>query len=83
MYSVTGNEGIDFLQQIYVTTLEMNVGSLVGIATADRQEDPTFDCLAHPVAERSKAWVCGRTLAGVAGSSPAGGMKEIKPGQSR
>ena len=27
MYSLIGNEGIDFLQQIYVTTLEMSVGS--------------------------------------------------------
>ena len=27
-----------------------------------------------PVAARSKAWVCGRSLAGIAGSNPAGGM---------
>ena len=27
-----------------------------------------------PVAERSKARVCGRSLAGIAGSNPAGGM---------
>ena len=27
-----------------------------------------------PVAARSKAWVCGRSLAGIAGSIPAGGM---------
>ena len=27
-----------------------------------------------PVAERSKAWVCGRSLVGIAGSNPAGGM---------
>ena len=27
-----------------------------------------------PVAERAKARVCGRSLAGVAGSNPAGGM---------
>ena len=26
------------------------------------------------VAERSKAWVCGRSLAGIAGLNPAGGM---------
>ena len=26
------------------------------------------------VAARSKAWVCGRSLAGIAGSNPAGGM---------
>jgi hypothetical protein len=27
-----------------------------------------------PVAARSKAWVCGRSLAAIAGSNPAGGM---------
>ena len=27
-----------------------------------------------PVTERSKARVCGRSLAGIAGSNPAGGM---------
>jgi hypothetical protein len=27
----------------------------------------------NPVAARSKAWVCGRSLVGIAGSSPAGG----------
>jgi len=27
-----------------------------------------------PVAVRPKAWVCGRSLAGIAGSNPAGGM---------
>jgi len=27
-----------------------------------------------PVAARSKAWVCGRSLAGRPGSNPAGGM---------
>ena len=26
------------------------------------------------MAERSKAWVCGRSLAGIAGLNPAGGM---------
>ena len=26
------------------------------------------------MAERSKAWVCSRTPAGIAGSNPAGGM---------
>ena len=26
------------------------------------------------MAARSKAWVCGRSLAGIAGSNPAGGM---------
>jgi len=31
-------------------------------------------CLPLPVAARSKAWVCGRSLAGIAGSNPAGGI---------
>jgi hypothetical protein len=29
----------------------------------------------NPVAARSKAWVCGRSLAGIVGSNPAGGME--------
>ena len=28
----------------------------------------------NPLAARSKTWVCGRSLAGIAGSNPAGGM---------
>jgi hypothetical protein len=28
-----------------------------------------------PMAEKSKAWVCGRSLAGTAGSNPARGME--------
>ena len=34
-------------------------------------------CVVHwpmPVAARCKAWVCGLSLAGIAGSNPAGGM---------
>jgi hypothetical protein len=27
-----------------------------------------------PVAARSKVWICGRSLAGIVGSDPAGGM---------
>jgi len=30
-------------------------------------------CVPIPVAMRSKAWVCGRSLAGVVGSNPPGG----------
>ena len=33
-----------------------------------------LSCLPIPVAERSKAHVYGRSLAGIAGSNPAGGM---------
>ena len=31
--------------------------------------------LSVPVAARSKAWVCGRSSAGIVGSNPAGGME--------
>jgi len=30
--------------------------------------------IADSIAARSKAWVCGRSLAGIVGSNPAGGM---------
>jgi hypothetical protein len=30
-------------------------------------------CMPIPVAARSKAWVCDRSLAGIVGSNPAGG----------
>jgi hypothetical protein len=33
-----------------------------------------FNILPIPVAARSEAWVCGRSLAGTVGSNPAGGM---------
>jgi len=33
-----------------------------------------FPRLPIPLAARSKAWVCGRTLAGIVGSNPARGM---------
>jgi len=32
-------------------------------------------CTAFEVDARSKAWVCGRSLAGIAGSNPTGGIK--------
>jgi len=31
------------------------------------------ECMPIPVAEQSKAWVCGRSLAGIVGSNPTGG----------
>ena len=34
----------------------------------------THSLLAVPVATRSKVWVCGRSLAGIVGSNPTGGM---------
>jgi len=35
---------------------------------------PCVFILPVPVAARSKAWVCGRSLAEIVGSNPAGGM---------
>ena len=46
----------------------------VGIATCHGLYGPGIESQPIPVAERSKARVCGRSLAGVAGSYPAGGM---------
>jgi hypothetical protein len=34
-----------------------------------------IDYLPIPVSARSKAWVCGRSLAGIAGSNPTGGKR--------
>jgi hypothetical protein len=31
-------------------------------------------CMAIPVVAPSKAWVCGRSFAGIVGSNPTGGM---------
>jgi hypothetical protein len=33
-----------------------------------------YSNMAIPVAARSKAWVCGRSLSGIVGSNPPGGM---------
>ena len=44
----------------------------VGIQTRYGLGGPGNEVLV--LAERSKAWVCGRSLAGVAGSNPVGGM---------
>jgi hypothetical protein len=47
--------------------------SSVDIATRYGLDGPGSNLLI-PVAERSKAWVCGRWLAGVADSNPVGDM---------
>ena len=46
----------------------------VGIATRNGLDGPGIESLPIPVAEWSKARVCGRSLAGIAGSNPAAGM---------
>jgi len=33
-----------------------------------------FNLLPIPLAARSEAWVCGRSVAGIVGSNPAGGI---------
>ena len=52
----------------------MDRDSSVGIATRYGPDGPGIESLPIPVAERSKVSVCGRSLAGVAGSNPAWGM---------
>jgi hypothetical protein len=52
----------------------MSLDSSVGIATHYGLDVPGIESLPIPVAERSKARFCGRTLAGIAGFNPAGGM---------
>jgi hypothetical protein len=46
----------------------------VGIATRYGPDCPGFESVPIPGAERSKARICVRSLAGIAGSHPAGGM---------
>jgi hypothetical protein len=48
--------------------------SSVGIATCYGLEGPRIETLPIPVAEQSKEWVCGRSLAGVPGSNPSRAM---------
>jgi hypothetical protein len=48
--------------------------SSVGIATRYWLDGPGIESLPMPVAERSKARVCGRSLAGIASSNSAGVM---------
>ena len=54
----------------------LNVGrnSAVGIATGYGLEGLGIESMPIPVAERSKARVCGRSLAGIADSNPTRGM---------
>ena len=61
---------------IYIYTCIVNkVGrdSVVGIAARYELEGPGVES-PIPVAARSKAWVCIRSLAGIVGSNPTGGM---------
>jgi hypothetical protein len=38
------------------------------------EKNVEMDCMAIPLAARSKVWVCGRSFAGIAGSNPAEDM---------
>jgi hypothetical protein len=44
------------------------------ITEPDWTQNRVFTRMPTPLAARSKAWVCGHSLAGIAGSNPAGGM---------
>ena len=46
----------------------------VNFNRANAVNRPQFVALFEEVAARSTAWVCGRSLVGIAGSSPARGM---------
>ena len=52
----------------------MGRDSSAGIATPYGLDGPGIESQPTPVAERSKAKVYGRSLSGVAGSNPAGGL---------
>jgi hypothetical protein len=43
----------------------------------ERQEVTNTPLRPMPVAARSKAWLCGRSLAGIVGSNPAGAMESV------
>jgi hypothetical protein len=48
--------------------------SQIAKLTTPHNFNPIIIMLPTPVAARSEAWVCGRSLAGIAGSNCAGGM---------
>ena len=59
---VAHDSATDFLVTVLVSVkVYVNIGECVNI-------------MAIPVSARSKAWVCGRSLAAIAGSNPAGNM---------
>ena len=60
------------LVRCYVTTLLVNCAFHSG--AENPVGDYTLTVRPIPVAARSKAWVCGRSLARIVGSNPAGGM---------
>ena len=58
------------------TTLLEKLGFAVGRATFPSSNEAKKS-LTIPVAQRSKAWVCGRLLAEIVGSNPAGAWKSV------
>ena len=60
--------------RMYVRMYVCMYDRVVGIATRYWLYGPGIEFLSIPVAKRSKARVCGRFLAGVASSNPAGGL---------
>ena len=95
MYSITA----EYVKVWFLCSSDLKyiVGcdSSVGIATGYGLDYPGIEFLPIPVAARSEEWVCGRWLAGIAGSNSTGGMdvcllwvlyskrQKAKPGQSR
>ena len=57
-----------------ILTYERNKTNICGLSLINSFIFFRVFSLPIPVAERSKAWVCSRSPAGIAGSNPAGGM---------
>ena len=45
-------------------------------SSCDRFLKGRYECKPMPVGVRSQGWICGRSLAGIAGSNPVGGMDD-------
>jgi len=54
---------------VHISNTKVQKGDVLSIVL-----DYLYTMSTIPVAARSKAWVCGRSLAGIVGSNPAGGM---------
>ena len=63
------------MTSLYLTDTPADRDGLLGIATRYGLDGPRIESWEPtPVAERSKARICSRSLAGAAGSNSAGGM---------
>jgi hypothetical protein len=57
---------------LHVSILKIVIREIINIKTGIKEQKAKY--LSISVAARSKAWVCGRLLAGIASSNPAGRM---------